>query len=111
MSSSGANLRMSFGSVKENTSCSLQDPANSPPFGNSVPITKLQKRDEVFPGNPQNVSELTRRVNPSGFQLGFESGDQSVERRSVVIAIRLHLNDSPLPFQKSKQAGHRAAVA
>src|SRR3954471_19751905 len=111
MCSSGANLRMSFGSVKEITSCSLQDPANSPPFRNSVPIAKLEKRDEVFPGNPQNVSELTRRVNPSGFQLGFESGDQSVERRSVVTAIRLPQKNSPLPLHKPSQVRRRAAVA
>src|SRR5256885_10926354 len=105
MCSSGANLRMSFGSVKKNTGCSLQTPSTPPPFRNSVPIAELEKRDEVFPRNPQNVSELTRRVNLSGFQLGSESGDQSIERRSVVIAIRFHLNDSPLPLQKPKQPG------
>src|SRR5438105_2608649 len=108
---SGANLRMGSGSVKQNPRSFPQNPPAPPPFRKSASIAKLQERDEIFPRESEDISKLGRDIDPSRNQLPFELRDHAVQRFSVVVAIGLHLDDSPLPLQKSKQSRDRAAVA
>src|SRR6202022_3255768 len=88
-----------------------QNPAITPPFRKPVSIAKLEKRDEIFSRESEQISKLGRYIGRAGDQRIPESGDHCVEHTPVVVAIRLHLNDSPLPFQKSEQTRNRATVA
>src|SRR6266853_2059974 len=102
---------MSSRGVKQNSTCFAQNPAFPPPFRNAVSITELQKGDEIFSREPEHISKLRRHIDLSRHQLRPEPRDHCFERAPVVIAIRLHLDDSPLPLQKSKQSRDRASVA
>src|SRR6266550_5049852 len=102
---------MSSRGVKQNSTGFPQNPAFPPPFRNPFSITELQKGNEIFSRQPEHISKLCRDIDLSLHQPRPEPPDHCVERASVVIATRLHLDDSPLPLQKSKQSRDRATVA
>src|ERR1700730_3394388 len=94
---------MSLGGVKQNSSRFPQNPASPPPFRNAVSITELQKRYEILSREPEHISKLGRHIDLSRQQVRPESRDQCVQRAPIIVSVRLHLNNSTLPFQKSKQ--------
>src|SRR3981081_1025079 len=101
---------MSSRGVKQNSTGFPQNPAFPPPFRDPFSITELQKGDEILSREPEHISKLRRYIDLSQHQLRPEPPDHCVERAPVVIAIRLHLDDSTLPLQKSKQSRDRATV-
>src|SRR6266550_7642678 len=111
MCSLGANLRMNSETVKQNDGCLPQCPSVAPPFRDTASIAKLEERDQKFSRESEDISKLGRHIHSSRDQRLPESGDRRFECTSVVIAIRLHLDDSPLPLQEAKQSRNRAAVA
>src|SRR5215210_200801 len=111
MCSLGANLRLNAISVKQNARCFPQNPAIPPPFRKPVSVAELQKRDQIFPRKAEDISKLGRHIRTPRNQRRLETSDHSVESTPVVKAIRLYLDDSPLPLQMPKQSRNRAAVA
>ncbi len=111
MCSLGANLRMNSETVKQNDRCFPQSSPIAPPFRDPATVAKLEERDQKFPRESEDISQLGRHIDGSGDQRFPESGDHRFEHTSVIVAIRLHLDDSPLPLQKSKQTRNRAPVA
>src|SRR6266550_3318806 len=111
MCSTGANLGVSTGSVKQNARCFSQNPAVSPPFRKPAAITELQKWDEIFSRESEDISKLSGHIRIPGDQRSLESSDHRLQYTPVIIAIRFHLHDSPLPLQKPKQSRNRAAIA
>src|ERR1700730_267380 len=101
---------MSLGGVKQNSSCFPENPAFPPPFRDAVSITELQKRDEILSRETEHISTLGRHIDLSRHQLRPESRDQCVERVPIIVTVRLHLDDSTLPLQKSKQSRDRTTV-
>src|SRR4026208_2209176 len=97
--------------VKQNDRCFPDSSPVTPSFRQSGPITELQKGDKILPRESEDISKLGRHITLSGNQRPSELVDHPFERTPVIVAIRLHLDDSPLPLQKSKQCRHRAAVA
>src|SRR3982074_966665 len=102
---------MSLGGVKQNSGCFQQDPAFASPFRNAVSIAELQKRYEILSREPEHISKLGRHIDLSRHKLRPEPRDHCVERPPVIVAIHLHLDDSSLPLQESKQCRDRATVA
>src|SRR5213592_279804 len=84
---SGANLRMSTGSVKENASCFTQYPAIATSFRNSFSIAELQKRDQIFSRKSEHISKLCWHIHLPRYQLRLEPRHHRFERAPVVKAI------------------------
>src|SRR5256885_14275464 len=111
MCSPGAKLGVSSGRVKQIIRCLLQCPALAPPFCHANPITKFEEWDEIFSRESEHIPKLGRYIDASRNQLSRQSRDQAFYYPTVVIALRLHLNDSPLALQKMQHPWNRVAVA
>src|SRR5712671_1313299 len=111
MCSLGANLRVSWKSVKQNSRCLPQYSTLPTPFSYANPVTELEERNQVLSGESEHISKLGRHIDLPPCQLATQLGNQCIDGASVVIAIRLHLDDPPFPLQPMQQSRYRLAVA